>query len=246
MRNITFLSRSTVYAAAIAVCGAGASAQTLVPFTETFDFGNAGFEGTSEGLGATFVATGGGDNSGFITETVAALGGMGTTVFAAEVIGAGTVVFDENGDPQPASPPASGGAFFGDFIESGITGVTFDIRHDSAEDVVVGLRIAPPPNFPGAFPSFDQFVTLGATSEFQTIAFDISSLATVGFEGAPTPANFEAVFGNVGNLQVFVSGDAIVGTTFDLDNFGIVPEPASLVLVAAGALATLGRRRTRG
>lgn len=207
-----------------------AAQATVSPFTETFDADGANF------LDTGFAAVDH-DAAGFISVTVPddATASMGLVVLRAEL------------DPRTPANSASGGAFAGDYIEEGITQLSVDVRHDADFDIDVTARFSPAARFPGSFPLVGG--TVGSGSEFTTLTFDIGSLSDVSFEGAPTPENFEAVFGDVANIQLFLGTD-ISGqeVTFDFDNFAIaVPEPTSMALfVGMGGVMMRRRRRARG
>lgn len=221
-----FTKIHVLHAAAIAgvVATASASAQQVTPFTETFDLGSANFFDT--GFAPVDF-----NPEGFISVDVPsdAAADMGLSVLRAEAL-----------------LGASNGAFAGDYIEAGITQFFVDVRHDADFDIDLTARFSPIARFPGSFPLFSD--TVAAGDEFTTLTFDIGSLSNVFFEGPSTPANFELVFGDVANIQLFtgtdLSGQAV---TFDFDNFGIaVPEPASAVLLGAAGLLLVSRRRRIG
>ncbi len=229
----------TALTVCLAALAGGAQAQAVIaPFTETFETSSANFLG-NDFSPLEHLTTGGVDGSTFVravvpTDTAA---GMGLVVARAET------------DPHNPANNASGGALFGDYIESGITALSFDVRHDAGTDIGFNVRFSPPNRFPGAFAIASQTVASG--TEFTTVTLDLSSLATVAFEGPSTPDNFETVFGNVGNVQIFLTTDlAAAGTSpvnFDFDNvsIGTVPEPTSLALLATGGLLLTRRRRAR-
>lgn len=143
--------------------------------------------------------------------------------------------------------PASGGAFFGDWITDGVKRFHAFVRHDAGVPLSFFTRFADTINFPGATAVEFAPVPSGVWTE---LAFDINpnSPNFVTFEGQ----TFATVFDNIGQVQLGVSiPSALAGVnqivTFDLDQVSIseVPEPASLALAALacfGVLIGAGRR----
>ena len=75
----------------------------------------------------------------------------------------------------------------------------------------------------------------------ETAGWDIGSLGGA----APSQAQMQQVLGNITDLQIrgeFVNGD----DTGSLDNVVMTPEPATMILLAAGLPMLLRRRRNRG
>lgn len=209
-----------------------AAAQSVSPFTETFNDGVANWLDTGFAP-LTLVPNGGPDGS------AAARAGFD---FVNTNDGDFSVLFRGENDPTFGFD-ASGGAFIGDYISSGITEVSFDIRHNANVPLSFFVRLATPQRFPGAVAVAFAPVVPG---EFQRITLDISESSPnfVTFEGS----DFQTVLGNVGLLQIGVVtpdgfGGVDAGFTFDLDNVAIVPTPAAASLLGLAGLAAVRRRR---
>ncbi|MHC5023690.1 MAG: PEP-CTERM sorting domain-containing protein [Planctomycetota bacterium] len=139
---------------------------------------------------------------------------------------------------------ASGDAFVGDWLANGVTEFSFYVRHDFTAPLNFFARIATPGNFPAA-------IGLDFTPVFPNtwtqITIDISeSNPLIILEGGP--GTFDAVFNNVGNLQLGLevpAGLAGFGNdvTFDLDGVAITPAPGALAVFLLAGVA--GRRRRR-
>lgn len=208
---------------------AGIANAGVSPFTETFESGaNGWLQGSFSA--PTYNATGALDGSAFITSSadLNSAGPFGLTIFR------GQDDFDASGD-----------AFVGDYLASGINRISFDFRHNAGQDLGIALRVASSNNFPAFAVELDGPV---ASGEWVTLSFDLSffnPLLTI--EGAPTPDAFNAIMQSIGNIQV--SADRPDGLTtplvvdFDLDNVAITPAPGAMALLGLGGLAATRRRR---
>jgi len=211
---------------------AGAAFANVDPFTETFET-NAGWN-DGEFNPLTEVASGSSDGTSYVSTT---------RTFANTDPGSFDVLF--RGEPSVLPgliPDASGGAFGGDYISSGITQLSFDIRHNGVAPVNFFARFAPPTRFPGGIAV--EFVPVFAGS-WTTVTLDISSTSPnfVSFEGM----TYEDVFENVGLIQIGVDSTNLAGVpadfTFDLDNVAITPTPGVTGVLAIGGLIAARRRR---
>lgn len=212
--------------AAVVLLTAGAASAATTPFTESFDTNDSGWQ---DALNAapTYVATGGAlDNGGYISVSFDP---------TASSVGSSDTVFRATG-----SAGASGGGFTGDYVTGGITEYTFYARHNAPVPVSFFTRFAPPANFPGAI-GVGFAPVLPNTCTPVTIAIDASNPQFISFGGS----NLNAIFSNIGNLQVglTVPAGATSAFTVDLDEVSIVPEPGSAALLGLGGLMLLGRRR---
>lgn len=208
---------------ALSVASACATAQLVTPFTETFDTDAQGW------LSGSFAPLTH-DASGFVSTTadISAAGPFGLTLFR------GHDDFDASGD-----------AFVGDYLSSGITTISFDIRHDYSEALDFALRVAHPANSPGFAIEASSAVAAG---EWTTLTFELdpnNPLYTP--EGPPGFGFFAGVMSQVGNLQVSLTPPAGLPTgtfvTFDLDNVSITPAPGSIASISILMLAAARRRR---
>lgn len=208
---------------------ASASFAGVSSFTETFETGANGWLMGTFGP-PTFNATGAFDGSAYISSSgdLNNAGEFGMSVFRGE----------DNFD-------ASGDAFVGNYLASGINRITFDFRHDADIALDVALRVSSSNNFPGMGIELPEFVAGG---QWVTLSFDLdffNPLLTL--EGPPTPDFFDSVMTAVGNLQISVARpdglDTPMIVGFDIDNVTITPTPSSLALLSLGGLIGIRRRR---
>lgn len=225
--NQRFLS---VVAAMATVWSVATVQAAVVPFTEEFAADNAAWKDAA-GADLAFVAAGGPDGSGFVTTPFS---------FAASAADAPLTVMRGQD-----SYDSSADAFVGNWISDGVTQFTAWVRHNAPMPLTLFARFATPVNFPGAA-GIEFAPVLPNTWTLLTIEINPTSPQIV-YEG-PT-ANYNSVFGNVGNVQIGISvPGALAGSTqpltLDLDKPTIVPEPAALGMMTLGALALL-RRTTK-
>ena len=208
-------------------------ASAVTSFTETFDNDNSNWgDPTGSPGGAEHNA------SGFVS-TTGALADLGQGV-----------LFRGNG-----SAGASGGAFSGNWISDGVGQFSVDVRHNSQVPLSFFARFASPFNFPGATAVRFQPVL---ANQWTTLTFNIADNPAFGapnfvtFEGS----SFDAVFSNIGRVQVGVSipdgfenNPALANGvfTFDMDNasVSVIPEPSGSLLAMAGGMLLMLRRRRR-
>jgi hypothetical protein len=217
-------------AAIITLAGTAAIASgSVVPFSESFDAGaNNWLSGAFTPL--TWNAAGAADGSSYVSANLDLnnAGPFGLTVIRGQ-----------------ADQGASGGAFAGDYLAGGITTVSFDFRHNAGQDLGIALRVAQPANFPAFAVELPETVESGS---WVTLSFELSFFnPLVTIEGAPSPAAFNAIMANVGNLLISADRpdglDTPLLVDFDIDNVTITPTPSSAALLGLGGLFAARRRR---
>lgn len=209
---------------------------TTVPFTENFVSDSANWRDAGGGASLPWVSSGGPDNSGYASSEfsfASSSDGDTTTIFRAQ---------DEFG--------SSDGNFEGDWVADGVTQFSAFVRHDAPVPLTFFSRFSGPANFPGAVAVNFAPVLPNTWTEI-VIAIDASNPQFVSFEGQNFNTVFSASplngFAGIGHVQLGVSvGTSIAGNpgtfSFDVDQVSIVPEPASLALLALGGIAILRRR----
>lgn len=213
----------------------------VVTFTETFDTGaNGWLNGSSAAPG--WSATGGVGNSGYIFWDRGTIStGEGSTFEGAPAGMVASILFRGNNTAD-----ASGDAFVGNWLESGVISLSLSIRHNHTSDLIFYGRIAGTAGA-GASSSYDTlFAVAPNTWTMITLPITDSNPPWLSY-GAGT---FSSLFSNVQNLQLGLylpEYTEFVDFKIDLDNVGIVaiPEPSVLALLAAGLglLAWKMRRR---
>lgn len=152
---------------------------------------------------------------------------------------------------------SSGDVYFGNWQNANITAVRFFVKHANTGPTSFFVRIAVGGNFPamtvpvGDVPAntwtqvtvpvtFADYITPGSGWTFES--FD---------DPEPPPAdNYNFIFSDVHNVQILAESEGPASPTspkvanFSIDKFSLIPEPASLGLLAGGAMA-LGVRRRR-
>ena len=227
------MSRTCLFASAalLVSVGSAASAGSLVgPFTETFEGGNANWTNFNNSGPLDWFPTGGPDGSGYASGTYNLQNASGFFP---------PVVLRGQGDSN-----ASGGAFVGDWIASGVIGFSFDIRHNLSEPLTITGRFATPMNNPGA--ATESSITVEPNT-WTTVTFDLTpeSDDIISF-GSGT---YESVFSNIGNIQLgFNVPQGLAGqdieVRFDLDNAALViPSPGAAGLLGLAGLGLVRRRR---
>lgn len=215
--------------------GVGAA---TVPFFEDFPVDAAGWEDNVNNP-VFWEPSGGPDGSSFISAD------FDFTGFVSPFEDAGPIVFRAHDEDL-----ASGGAFVGDWLADGVAEVRVWVRHDAPVDLMWILRIATASNFPGAI--FDEpdggIVPPNLWTELRfKIAPDTELCTVESFDEEFTCAD---ALGAVGHLQLGVDAPQVLiddelTVMLDVDQVELVPEPASVLVLTAGAggLLTLARRR---
>ncbi|TVS04919.1 MAG: hypothetical protein EA423_07140 [Phycisphaerales bacterium] len=207
---------------------ASSASANLLDFIETFDTGAANwrnFDGSAE---LDWFPSGGPDGSAYASSVFNLTNFTGG--FPPVVIRAQTNFNSSNS------------AYAGDWIAAGVTGVSFDIRHDAPEAVSLTGRFATPANR-GASTETAFQVQPGV---WTTISIDLT-------EGSPDiislgGLSYQAIFSNIGNIQLGFEPPANlagqnIDVRIDIDNFALVPAPGTAALGLIAGLAAVRRRR---
>lgn len=221
-------ARALALGAACAI--ASIASADIVGFTESFTANAANWR-NSNGSSVLAWSGGGGPSGGsYVTSTFnlssTTAGGFPPIVIRAQ-----------------QSYGSSGGGYIGNWLAAGVTGITFQFRHDLAEAINVTGRFASAANFPGAaVVSFTPVLP----NTWTTISIDLTPTSPnfVSFEGS----THAAVFSSIANMQLgFTVPASMVGQNidghFDLANFSIVPAPAAFALLGLGSMGASRRRR---
>lgn len=209
------------------------SASAVTNYIENFNTGaNGWFNGAS--AAPTYHSTGGIANSGYISYTSTFTSGA-TGAFGAPPL---QILFRGN-----SAADASGDAFVGNWISDGVLGLSITFRHNYTSPLAFYSRLDA---------GGGRAASLAPTVS-GNIAPNVWTTVTIPLIDGNPPflsyggGNFNTVFSNIQNLQFGLYVPA--STTFtdlkmDIDNVAIViPEPASLGLVALGGMGAFIRRR---
>jgi len=219
-------------AATLATIAIGSTAHaSIVGFNESFTANSANWRNSNGSADLAWFATGGPTDGTFARSTfnlsATTVGGFPPTVIRAA-----------------SSYGSSSGAYVGNWITAGVTGVNFMFRHNLTEAVSVTGRFATPINTPGA--STVSTITVLANT-WTRISFDLregsSDIISLG------GGTYAAIFSNIGNMQfgftvpASLAGQNVNGN-FDITDFNIVPVPSAVALMGiAGCLGAASRRR---
>lgn len=222
------MSKRIATLAALAAFTTTSNAQIL-GFLEDFNTDSAGWRNFAGTTDLEWINSGGPDASPYASSTYNL--SLASGMFPPTVIRA------------HATYPSSGGAYVGDWISAGVTGVSFSFRHDLSEAIILGGRFATPNNQQGA-----SVITSFAVepNTWTTVTYDLTPDSTdiISFGSG----SYGSIFSNVGNIQLgFYVPAGLAGQNidvrFDIDNFAIVPAPGTVALGMMGALAATRRRR---
>lgn len=210
------------------------SSFAIVSFTETFNTDASNWL-NGESTAPTYHATGGVEDSGYISYTPAdfnsGAGGFGDPL---------ALFFRGN-----ASADASGDAFVGNWLADNVQTFSVAVRHNYSSDLTFYSRIA---GFGGAGASL-------ANDALYTIAPNTWTTITIAIEDSNPPfasygsSSFSGVFSNVQNLQLGMylpANTDFSGLTMGIDNVGVaVPEPSTYALITGVAVAGMLLLRRR-
>lgn len=226
---IFFMFARFVFVPVVLLCTVLPSEALLVPFTEDFTSGNAGWSTGNTNVAAVWSATGGVADTGYISST-------GTVLTS----GFGAIVFRGN-----ASADASGDAFVGNWLTGGVTAFSAFVRHDAPTSLNFYARLDAGAGRAGSTVDFS--VPSGAWFQLNVPLVDSpSSFQSFG------AGSFITVFSGIQNVQIAISTNqapAVVGQTYNigLDRVAVVPEPGTsgLLGLAAGFAAFGAWRKLR-
>lgn len=225
-----FVCALALGAACVVSSIASIASADIVGFTESFTADAANWRNSNGSSVLAWSSSGGPSGGSFVRSTFnlssTTAGGFPPIVIRAQ-----------------QSYGSSGGGYIGNWLAAGVTGITFQFRHDLAEAINVTGRFASAANFPGA--AVVAFTPV-LPNTWTTISIDLTPTSPnfVSFEGS----THAAVFSSVANMQLgFTVPASMVGQNidgnFDLANFTIVPAPSALALLGLGSLAAARRRR---
>lgn len=201
------------------------AAAALVPFEEGFDASASGWaQGSAGVVPLSWTATGGSDGGGFASTTFN---------FENQAVNSTPPILH-------GVPSASGGAFVGNWITSGVDNFSAFVQHDAGIPLTFFMRVAPMGG-PGAVGVIFAPVPSGTWTEINWGIFNGNPQTIL--EGT----TYAQAFGNVARVQIGVMTPAALAgvdqdVTFSVDQVAITPEPASLGLLGLGLLLA-GRRR---
>jgi hypothetical protein len=224
------------------MCAATTAHAIAVPTVEGFDTGAADWRGLTTAINPTWSATGGVEG-GFISTTQAINSSSQPVVFRAQVNAA-----DPNGPVN-----SSNGAFAGNWLAAGADKVKLSVKHNASVPLTFLIRIAPINNTPGV--QVQTAAPVPAGDNWVPLEFDLSfsnPLLSVG-AGQPWDIPYNTAMTTATNFQVAVlrpggwTTAPTFGTqfTFSLDSVRVVPEPASVALVAMSLVGCVMGLRIR-
>lgn len=206
---------------------ASTQAAVNVPFTEHFSTDAADWRNAPGTADLTWVASGGPNGSAYVS---------GTFNFLNSTSADTPAIFRAHDEYGTAG--SSGGAFVGNWIDAGVGGICFFVRHNAPEPLTFFVRFASPTNFPGAASVLSTPVAGGNWTRLSVPIPDPNFV----FEG---PFTFAQVFSNIGHVQIGVFAPAgLVGVdqvvTFDLDTVSLDDSPACAPAMSFAGAGLLG------
>jgi MYXO-CTERM domain-containing protein len=213
-------------------------------YAEEFASNDAGWRGRTTSQILDHLTTGGVADSGYVSHpaTASADSPAGSLVANPNPMAAqGLIIFR-------AGTGASGGAFTGNWLTSGISRVQAYLDHSFApQDMEYYVRLS---RAPGQAAVFFGDRLVDADSGLTLINFEISpdNFSPAGFADYPTVLSLVTEFQIGALLRDPVSiSDQGTDVDFSLDHVSLVPEPSSglLALGALAAAAAVRRRRSR-
>jgi hypothetical protein len=219
---------------------------SVVAFTETFNTGNSnwtnGQTDGSTGGPVTWNESGGVGNSGYISYNSGDFTtGNGTTYPGFDPV-VTQLMFRAN-----ATNDASGDAFVGNWLGSGVVSLSLMVRHNYTETLNFYSRLTPGG---GAGASLAPVFAV-APNVWTEVSIPIidSNPPFLSYGGGSPNANFNGVFSSMQNMTFgfyLPPQTDFTNFTMDIDNVTLtVPEPSTAFLIALGfgGLSALRRRR---
>lgn len=235
MRHVPFFGLVAV----LAVASATNSAFAVTNYTETFNT-NASNWLNVDSTAPTYYSSGGVDGSGYISHT------RTFTSLASGPFGAPPLQVMMRGND---AANASGDAFVGNWLADGVESLTVAVRHNYTSTLNLYARLDAGGGAAASL-AFDPAFAI-APNTWTTITIPIVNsnppFLSYGSAGSVPGAGFNTIFSSMDNLQIgfyLPASTSFTDLTFDLDNVN-VPEPASLGVLALGAVGLLGRRRRK-
>lgn len=133
----------------------------------------------------------------------------------------------------------------GDYLSAGVTGLQMDLKNFSNHELHMRLFILFSPG--GEFTSTNA-VVLAPNSDWQTVYFGLTSSDMTAVDGG---FDLDLTLASVQRMMIRhqpgepggIGAPPPIAATLGIDNITSVPEPATLGLVALGALVLIRRRR---
>ncbi|MGC4002000.1 MAG: PEP-CTERM sorting domain-containing protein [Pirellulales bacterium] len=228
--------KRVVFAVALLCSATLAFAAPVTPFTETFNTGNSDWRQNVSANFATWTANGGpaGVGDGYISATYA-------------TINSGSVLLRGTGN---ATPPASGGAFVGDWIAGGVKSINFWVRHTNSTPLTLGLRMASPTGGQAMIGLASTPVDPNVWTQV-SVPLNPNTLTPEAIGAMTLDQYYTAVFSNILNVQLtYTASSPATNATFDMSSLTLsadpLPEPGTWsALAAAAAIGGVVWRRRR-
>lgn len=230
----------------LAVALMTSSAFAVTNFTETFNSSASNWlnNASPTNATATWISTGGVDDSGYISWNRGTFTtGNGTTYPGFDPV-VTQLMFRAN-----AANDASGDAFVGNWISGGVISLSLMVRHNHSEALQFYSRLTPGGGAGASLtPAFS--IAPGVWTEVVIplipIGEDNSPFLSYGGGGS---ANFNGIFSSMQDMQFgfyLAPQTEYTNLTMDIDNVTLsVPEPSTYAMIALGlgGLIVLSRRR---
>lgn len=231
---MSYLSKGLVAFSLSAVMTVSAASAAPISYHEDFDNNNANWRTNDTNVGTTWINAGG--PNGASDEFV-------RTSLVADDLNNAVVVFRAR-----ATFDSSNDLIFGNWISGGVYKLEFWFRHDAPDALNLGFRVPTTMGFPAMLGRFPTQVEPNTWTRMSMLINNTNPELLD--ETGPTHNNYNAVFSNITNFQIFADLAAYTDPTsinFDLDHFTVLPEPSTWLMAAIGipALGLMARLRRR-